>query len=91
MLGFAASSARRFSTLRLSSFISPPMRNAQAFHEPLRPGDTAERTVGCRHTNPDICAKNRTPGVCAFVRADKVCMCPPKSWAKQFEKLKAQK
>ena len=67
------------------------MRNAQAFHEPLRSGDTAERTAGCRHTNPDICAKNCTPGVCAFVRVDKVCLCPPKSWAKQFEKLKAQK
>ena len=66
------------------------MRNDQSFHEPLRAGDTPEQTVGCRHTNPDICAKNRTPKICAFVRADGICMCPPKSWAKQFVKLKSQ-
>lgn len=67
------------------------MRNDNAFHEPLRPADSEKQTVGCRHTNPDICAKNRMPGKCAFVRDDNMCLAPPSSWSKQFRKLKAQK
>ena len=63
--------------------ISQPQR----FHEPLDARDTPEQTVGCRHTNPDICAKHSLPA-CAFVRADGVCKAPPKSWPKQFEKLR---
>lgn len=62
---------------------------AQRFHEPLDTRDTPEQTVGCRHTNPDICAKHSLPAACAFVRADGVCKAPPKSWPKQFEKLRA--
>ena len=61
---------------------------AQRFHEPLDARDTPEQTVGCRHTNPDICAKHSLPAACAFVRADGVCKAPPKSWPKQFEKLR---
>lgn len=64
------------------------MRNDKAFNQPLRPGDTEKQTVGCRHTNPDICAKNRLPGKCAFVRNDKMCLAPPSSWLKQYRKLK---
>lgn len=67
------------------------MRNDDAFHEPLKPGDTGTETVGCRHTNPDICAKNRMPGKCAFVRTDGMCLAPPSSWPKQFRKLKTQR
>lgn len=59
-----------------------------SFHEPLKPGDNAEKTVGCRHTQPEICGKNRMPKVCAFVRDDGVCLAPPASWKKQFLKLK---
>ena len=33
-------------------------KQAQRFHEPLVVGDTEKQTVGCRHTNPGICAKN---------------------------------
>ena len=67
------------------------MRNAAAFHAPLNPLDTEKQTVGCRHTQPDICAKNGLPKVCALVRADKTCYAPPTSWPKQFQKLKAAK
>ena len=67
------------------------MRNDNAFHTPLHPLDTETQTFGCRHTNPDICAKNSIPKVCALVRADKTCYAPPQSWPKQFEKLKQAK
>jgi hypothetical protein len=65
------------------------MRNEKAFHAPLHWKDTKKQTFGCRHTNPDICAKNSMPKVCAFVRADGMCLAPPLSWEKQFLKLKA--
>jgi hypothetical protein len=57
------------------------------FHAPLIDGDTPTQTVGCRHTNPAICAKHDMPSVCAFVRTDSLCTSPPASWAKQFAKL----
>ena len=60
---------------------------AKRFHQPLEPKDTDTQTVGCRHTNPDICAKHSMPSVCAFVRSDGMCLAPPKSWPKQFKKL----
>jgi len=63
-------------------------RNENAFHEPLKDGDTEKQTVGCRHTNPDICAKNMMPNKCAFARPDGICMAPPVSWKKQYAKLK---
>jgi hypothetical protein len=65
------------------------MRNEAAFHAPLNPNDTETQTVGCRHTNPDICAKNGLPKVCALVRADKLCFAPPRTWPAQFKKLKS--
>ncbi len=64
-------------------------RQQRMFHEPLKQKDTADQTEGCRHTNPDICSNNSMPGVCAFVRSDGMCLYPPRSWAKQFEKLRA--
>lgn len=67
------------------------MRTPNAFHAPLNPLDTKTQTIGCRHTNPDICAKNHMPKKCAFVNADGMCFAPPASWAKQFEKLKLAK
>ena len=33
------------------------MKNQAAFHAPLNPRDTEKQTEGCRHTQPDICAK----------------------------------
>ena len=61
--------------------------NSKAFHAALVEGDSPDRTVGCRHTNPDICAKNHLQGVCAFVRSDGMCLAPPASWKRQFAKL----
>jgi len=63
------------------------MRNANAFHDPLKAGDTAEQTVGCRHTNPDICSKNGLPKICGLVRHDGICLSPPLSWKKQYKIL----
>jgi len=57
------------------------------YHDPLHPEDSEDRTVGCRHTDASICAKNEMPNVCAFVRADGMCLAPPMSWPKQYRKL----
>ena len=57
-------------------------------HAPLNLEDTPTQTLGCRHTNPDICSKNMMVDVCAFVREDSICKSPPCSWPKQFENLK---
>ncbi len=57
------------------------------FHDPLLKDDSPEHTVGCRHTNPDICGNNALDGVCAFVREDGICVRPPKSWPRQYLKL----
>jgi hypothetical protein len=67
------------------------MRSPNIFHEPLHPLDSEKQTVGCRHTNSDICAKNGLQKVCALVRADKMCFAPPVSWPKQYQKLKQEK
>lgn len=66
------------------------MKRADRFHLPLQNGDTENRTVGCRHTNPDICAKHSLEGVCAFSRIDGFCLAPPMSWPKQFRKLQVK-
>lgn len=61
---------------------------AKRLRAPLRQGDSAERTRGCRHTNPDICRNNSMPEVCAFVREDGFCLAPPLSWGKQYAALR---
>lgn len=61
------------------------MKNDQ--QRPLTEADTATQTLGCRHSNPDICRNNMTEGKCAFVRADNMCLIPPKTWPKIFECL----
>ena len=63
------------------------MGNEAAFHAPLKPQDTEQQTVGCRHTQPEICARNEMPRKCAFVNPDGMCYAPPKSWPKQFKLL----
>ena len=40
------------------------------FSEPLNDGDTENTTLGCRHTNPDICGSNGIAGICAFESED---------------------
>lgn len=58
---------------------------------PLVNGESELVTVGCRHSNPDICAKNSMPGVCAFVSREKLCHSPPASWKKLYKKLLEEK
>ncbi len=58
-----------------------------AFNAPLTPLDTETQTYGCRANNPDICANNSLSGVCAFSRADGICMKPSRAWKKQYQKL----
>ena len=66
------------------------MKYPNRYHDPLDPKDTENVTVGCRHTNANICKNNSMPGVCAFVRQDGMCTAPPQSWHKQYAKLKKQ-
>jgi hypothetical protein len=55
---------------------------------PLHAGDSETQTVGCRRTNPETCMKHSLPTVCAFVRADGICLEPPISWPMRYRKLK---
>lgn len=43
------------------------------FSAPLNSGDTEVCTVGCRHTNPEICKSNGISEVCAFTSRDGLC------------------
>ena len=74
--------------------IDPPATMAtnakNRFHLPLEPSDTETQTVGCRHTNATNCGKNSMEGVCAFARPDRMCLLPPMSWPKQFERLRTE-
>lgn len=59
------------------------------FHSPLHPKDTPNQTAGCRYAQPNLCAKNMMPKVCAFARLDGLCVSPPVSWKNQYLKLRA--
>jgi hypothetical protein len=61
---------------------------ASRCREPLGLQDTEKETLGCRHANPDLCAKNSMQKVCAFVRGDHMCTSPPRTWPKSFRNLK---
>jgi len=54
---------------------------------PLSEFDSVEKTLGCRHSNPNICKNNSTPNKCAFVRMDQMCLLPPRSWKAIFKEL----
>ena len=58
------------------------------FSAPLNRLDTENRTVGCRHSNPEICKNMYVVGICAFADADRVCKRPSSSWKKHYKKLK---
>jgi len=62
-------------------------KNTNRFHEALHEGDTSNKTWGCRHTNPEICKNHSLFMKCAFVREDNICLIPPLTWRRQFEKL----
>ena len=53
----------------------------------LNPQDSPCQTYGCRHRNPNNCARNSMENVCAFVTADNICLKPPTRWTKQYEEL----
>ncbi len=55
---------------------------------PLHHKDTETMTFGCRQTNPDNCANNSLPDICAFAREDQMCLSPPNSWRRKFKELK---
>lgn len=57
----------------------------------LQEGDTETQTKGCRANNPDICANNGVPNVCAFESKDGICRKPSRAWKKQFEVLQKEK
>ena len=57
------------------------------FNAPLLPNDTEKQTVGCRHSNPDICGSNSLMNVCAFARSDGMCTKPSTAWKKQYIRL----
>lgn len=61
------------------------MKNNQ--QRPLSESDSETQTLGCRHSNPDICRNNMTPGKCAFARQDGMCLVPPLSWPKIYQRL----
>ena len=58
------------------------------FSAPLHELDTEKQTYGCRQNNPDICANNSLPGVCAFVSSDGICKKPSRAWKKKYAELK---
>jgi hypothetical protein len=62
----------------------PPNRERR---RPLHPLESLTQTIGCRHSDPEICRNNSTPKKCAFVRTDKACFMPPKSWPRLFAEL----
>lgn len=56
-------------------------------HAPLQDGDRADRTVGCRQSQPNACGRNSLASVCAFARSDGICLAPPTSWKRQYASL----
>jgi hypothetical protein len=60
---------------------------SERYDRPLTDAETSIVTVGCRHSNPDICAKHSMPDVCAFVTKDGRCYSPAASWKKLYLKL----
>jgi hypothetical protein len=75
--------------MRLNSLKMPT--NWKHQWRPLTDQDTECQTVGCRHSTPDFCRNNATPGKCAFVRDDNICLMPPQTWKKIFARLMAEK
>ena len=54
---------------------------------PLNSQDSPNQTSGCRCRTYQNCARNSMENVCAFVKADTICLKPPRRWAKQYEEL----
>ena len=58
------------------------------FSAPLHKFDTENQTYGCRQNNPDICAHNSMPGICAFASEDCICKKPSRAWKRKYNELK---
>ena len=58
------------------------------FNAPLDEKDTELQTYGCRANNPDICANNSIPGICAFTSEDRTCKKPSRALKKKYFELK---
>jgi len=54
---------------------------------PLNSKDSSLQTFGCRCRTYINCGSNSMENVCAFVKADNICLKPPNRWASQYEKL----
>jgi len=54
---------------------------------PLNSQDSPHQTYGCRCRTYQNCASNSMENVCAFVTAENICLKPPTSWTRQYEKL----
>jgi hypothetical protein len=54
---------------------------------PVQPGETESKTIGCRHGNRLNWGRNGIPNVCALVRGDGICLAPPSSWTSYYRKL----
>lgn len=61
-----------------------------SYNAPLNEQDTETQTYGCRANNPDICASNGIPGVCAFTSSDCICRKPSRAWKKKYLELKGK-
>ena len=59
-----------------------------AYSAPLSEQDTESQTYGCRANNPDICANNGLPDICAFVSTDGICRKPSRAWKRKYNELK---
>ena len=61
------------------------------FSAPLHELDTETQTYGCRQNNPNICANNSLPGICAVTSEDCICKKPSRAWKKKYAELKEGK
>lgn len=66
-------------------------KQKEAFNAPLKTGESENITIGCRHTNPDICSSAYLDNVCAFVRKDGKCLRPGRGWKKKYAELKEKR
>jgi len=60
------------------------------YNAPLHKTDTEYQTFGCRQNNPDICANNMLPNICAFASTDYICKKPSRAWKKKYYELKGE-
>ena len=60
------------------------------FNYALNKLDSELQTYGCRANNPNICANNGIPNICAYTSDDCICRKPSRAWKKQYLKLKKE-